>query len=339
MTLEFPPLAGARASHIVRCSSQKRLRRRREGPAAHAPWKKKFMRRIASSPSFGDTTCASSFKSRLSARPPCRLKRFIADSQIIDTLTVIRQASIQEGTIVTLIYGHRGAKGEAPENTLTSFRRCLERGVRRCELDLHLSQDGELMVIHDPTLKRTTGRRGKVSEHDAQELMTYDARLGGPGWVQPCPIPRLAELFEKCDFEHWQLEVKSASRVRAERMVLAIRELAERYELLRKITVTSSSRTVLRALERLTPDLSRGLVAEYAWLDPLKVAKNYGCDLLALNWTLCTPERLLKAQQQGLHVSVWTVNEPALMRRLADFGVDSLITDFPGLAIATLGKG
>lgn len=240
---------------------------------------------------------------------------------------------------MTLIYGHRGAKGEAPENTLTSFRRCLERGVRRCELDLHLSQDGELMVIHDPTLKRTTGRRGKVSEHDAQELMTYDARLGGPGWVQPCPIPRLAELFEKCEFEHWQLEVKSASRVRAERMVLAIRELAERYELLRKITVTSSSRTVLRALERLTPNLSRGLVAEYAWLDPLKVAKNYGCDLLALNWTLCTPERLLKAQQQGLHVSVWTVNEPALMRRLADFGVDSLITDFPGLAIATLGKG
>lgn len=240
---------------------------------------------------------------------------------------------------MTLIYGHRGAKGEAPENTLTSFRRCLEQGVRRCELDLHLSRDGELMVIHDPTLKRTTGRRGKVSEHDAQELMTYDARLGGPGWVQPCPIPRLAELFEQCDFEHWQLEVKSASRVRAERTVLAIRELAERYELQRRITVTSSSRTMLRALERLTPDLSRGLVAEYAWLDPLKVARNYGCDLLALNWTLCTPERLLKAQQQGLHVSVWTVNEPALMRRLADFGVDSLITDFPGLAIATLGKG
>ncbi|CAI3798840.1 hypothetical protein GLGCALEP_02078 [Pseudomonas sp. MM221] len=90
------------------------------------------------------------------------------------------------------------------------------------------------------------------------------------------------------------------------------------------------------ALE-LVPDVKRGLVAEYAWLDPLKVAQNYGCELLALNWTLCTPERLLKAQGQGLHVSVWTVNEPALMRRLADFGVDSLITDFPGLAKTTLG--
>lgn len=239
---------------------------------------------------------------------------------------------------MTLIYGHRGAKGEAPENTLVSFEQCLQHGVRRCELDLHLSRDGELMVIHDPTLKRTTGRRGKVVQHDADELVNYDAREGGPGWKTPCPIPRLSELFEKCDFEHWQLEVKSASRVRAARTVMAIKELAEQHRLLDHITVTSSSREVLRALNRLAPEISRGLVAEYNWLDPLKVARQYGCSLLALKWTLCTPERLEKARKQGLHVSVWTVNEPALMRRLADFGVDSLITDYPSLAVSTLSR-
>lgn len=239
---------------------------------------------------------------------------------------------------MTLIYGHRGAKGEAPENTLVSFEQCLQHGVRRCELDLHLSRDGELMVIHDPTLKRTTGRRGKVVQHDADELVNYDAREGGPGWKTPCPIPRLSELFEKCDFEHWQLEVKSASRVRAARTVMAIKELAEQHRLLDRITVTSSSREVLRALNRLAPEISRGLVAEYTWLDPLKVARQYGCSLLALKWTLCTPERLEKARKQGLHVSVWTVNEPALMRRLADLGVDSLITDYPGLAVSTLSR-
>lgn len=237
---------------------------------------------------------------------------------------------------MTLIYGHRGAKGEAPENTLASFKQCLAHGVRRCELDLHLSKDGELMVIHDPTLKRTTGRRGKVVERDADELIQYDARHSGPHWKHPCPIPRLAELFEQCDFEHWQLEVKSASRVRAARTVLAIKALAEHHGLTERITVTSGSREVLRALKRLTPELSCGLVAEYAWLDPLKVAKQYDCSLLALKWTLCTPERIAKARQLGLHVSVWTVNEPALMRRLADFGVDSLITDYPGLAVTTL---
>ncbi len=240
---------------------------------------------------------------------------------------------------MTLIYGHRGAKGEAPENTLASFEQCLQHGVRRCELDLHLSRDGELMVIHDPTLKRTTGRRGKVAQHDAEELVKYDARQGVPGWKTPCPIPRLSELFERCDFEHWQLEVKSASRDRAARTVLAIKALAERYQLKERITVTSSSREVLRALNRLAPEISRGLVAEYNWLDPLKVARQYGCDLLALKWTLCTPERLEKAKKQGLHVSVWTVNEPALMRRLADFGVDSLITDYPGIAVNTLAQG
>ncbi|HAG79123.1 glycerophosphodiester phosphodiesterase [Stutzerimonas stutzeri] len=239
---------------------------------------------------------------------------------------------------MTLIYGHRGAKGEAPENTLVSFEQCLQHGVRRCELDLHLSRDGELMVIHDPTLKRTTGRRGKVVQHDADELVNYDAREGGPGWKTPCPIPRLSELFEKCDFEHWQLEVKSASRVRAARTVMAIKELAEQHRLLDRITVTSSSREVLRALNRLAPEISRGLVAEHNWLDPLKVARQYGCSLLALKWTLCTPERLEKARKQGLHVSVWTVNEPALMRRLADLGVDSLITDYPGLAVSTLSR-
>ena len=154
---------------------------------------------------------------------------------------------------MTVIYGHRGAKGEAPENTLASFQQCLTHGVTRCELDLYLSRDGELMVIHDPTLKRTTGRRGKVSQHNAADLITYDARQGGPGWLQPCPIPRLEELFQNCAFEHWQLEVKSASKVKAANTVLAIRELAQRYGLLDKVTITSSSREVLRAAPTLSP--------------------------------------------------------------------------------------
>lgn len=239
---------------------------------------------------------------------------------------------------MTLIYGHRGARGEVPENTLASFQRCLDQGISRCELDLHLSADGELMVIHDPTLKRTTGQRGRVAAHTAAELERIDARRGAPAWPQPCPIPRLRTLFSLCPFEHWQLEVKSASPSRAAQTVQAIAALVAEFGLEEKVTVTSSSRSVLLALRRHAPQLARGLVAEYAWLDPIKVAQRHGCRMLVLNWTLCSPERLRRAQQQGLHVSVWTVNDPALMRRLADLGVDSLITDFPGLANATVGS-
>ena len=239
---------------------------------------------------------------------------------------------------MTLIYGHRGARGEAPENTLASFQLCLQSGVTRCELDLHLSKDGQLMVIHDASLKRTTGRRGKVSQHTAEQLMQIDARHNTPAWPTPCPIPTLEQLFNLCPFEHWQLEVKEASRTRAAHIVKAIDELSARFSLQDKIIITSSSRTVLRAAQRLAPHLARGLVAEYGWLDAIKVALRYQCQMLVLDWPLCTEQRLAKAQQAGLHVSVWTVNEPALMRRLAGFGADSLITDFPGLAIATLGN-
>ena len=239
---------------------------------------------------------------------------------------------------MTLIYGHRGARGIAPENTLASFQACLDTGVDRCELDLHLSSDGQLMVIHDRTLKRTTGRRGKVSQHTAQELMQMDARHNTPAWPTPCPIPTLEQLFAQCPFVHWQLEVKEASTTRAADIVRAIEQLSACFGLQDKIVITSSSRTVLQAAQSLAPHLARGLVAEYAWLDPIKTAQRYGCSLLVLKWTLATEQRLRKAQQAGLHVSVWTVNEPALMRRLVTYGADSLITDFPGLAIATLGN-
>lgn len=239
---------------------------------------------------------------------------------------------------MTLIYGHRGARGEAPENTLASFRRCLDAGVKRVELDLHLSSDRQLMVIHDPTLKRTTGLGGKVSQHSAAALMQLDARRNGPAWPEPCPIPSLEQLFASCpEFEHYQLEVKSGSSGQSRIVLDAIAALVKRFGLEERVVVTSSSRTLLKTARDEQYPLPTGLVEEYGLIDPLKSATRYGCDYLILNWKLCKPARVRKAQALGLHVSVWTVNDPQLMRRLADMGVDSLITDVPHLAIETLG--
>lgn len=240
---------------------------------------------------------------------------------------------------MTLIYGHRGARAEAPENTLPSFRKALDAGVTRVELDLHLSADQQLVVIHDPTLKRTTGLRGKVAQHTAAELSRIDARLGLPGWQTDCPIPTLEDLLQQCpEIEHYQLEVKSGSE-RQSRIVLdAVAALTERYKLHDKAVVTSSSRTLLRYARRSEFLLPTGLVEEYGLLDPVKSARRYSCDYLILNWKLCSQQRLRAAQAAGLHVSVWTVNDPELMRRLADMGVDSLITDKPALAVDVLGR-
>lgn len=237
-----------------------------------------------------------------------------------------------------LIYGHRGAKGIVPENTLASFQYCLDVGVRRCELDLQLSLDEQLIVFHDDNLKRLTGRRGKVKHKTAAELQQYKIRDTALNWPTACSIPTLAQLFECCAFDHWQLEVKPLSRKKSVIAIKAIARLVEQFKLQEMVTITSSSSQVLKAAQQYAPHIPRGLVAEYGWLDPIKTAVRYQCSLLALNWTLCTEQRTQKAKAAGLHLSVWTVNEPKLMLRLAQYGVDSLITDFPGLASATLGN-
>ncbi|WP_394244207.1 glycerophosphodiester phosphodiesterase [Halopseudomonas laoshanensis] len=238
---------------------------------------------------------------------------------------------------MTMIYGHRGARGEAPENTLPSFRRALDAGVKRVELDLHLSSDRQLMVIHDPTLRRTTGLGGKVAHHSAADLMRIDARRGGPDWPELCPIPSLEQLFTACpEFEHYQLEVKSGSAGQSRIVLGAVTELVERFGLQDKVVLTSSSRTLLKTARDSGFSLPTGLVEEYGLIDWIKSCKRYGCDYLILNWKLCSAQRVASAKAHGLHVSVWTVNEPALMQRLADMGVDSIITDFPRLAVDTL---
>lgn len=240
---------------------------------------------------------------------------------------------------MTLLYGHRGARGEAPENTLASFRRAIEAGVTRVELDLHLSSDRQLMVIHDPTLKRTTTQRGKVAEHTAQQLRAMDARFGLSHWPTRCPIPTLEELFQACpEIEHYQLEVKSGSAGQSRVVLNAITALVEQYDLKERVVITSSSRTLLRYARSVRYSLPTGLVEEYGLLDPIKSAERYGCQYLILNWKLCNAQRVRRAQAAGLHVSVWTVNEPNTMRRLADMGVDSLITDVPHLAVKTLAQ-
>ena len=238
-----------------------------------------------------------------------------------------------------LIYGHRGARAAAPENPLPSFAKALEAGVTRVELDLHLSADNQLVVIHDPTLQRTTGIKGKVASLNADKLTSIDARYGLQDWPEPCPIPTLEQIFQTFpQFEHYQLEVKSGSRSQARPVLEAIVELVDRYQLQDKVVITAASRHLLRYARDSSCPLPTGLVEEYGLLDPVRSAVRYQCQFLALSWKLCTPARVAQAQRHGLHVSVWTVNEPELMLKLRDMGVDSLITDVPQLAVSVLSE-
>lgn len=229
-----------------------------------------------------------------------------------------------------IIYGHRGAKGEAPENTLAGFAHAYRHGIRRFEFDLALSKDGLPVVIHDLTLERTTGKPGKVADHTAGELATMDARHNVPAWPTPATIPSLDEVLAAIpDFEHLQLEVKTDKRSRLNILCNRLTELIQRRELYSRVVVTSTDNWFLQEIRRRDRRIKIGVVVERRFPSPTNVATRLGCDYLILNWKLCSKELVDDAHRRDLHVSTWTVNRIHDMLELEAHGVDSIITDYP----------
>lgn len=236
-----------------------------------------------------------------------------------------------------IIIGHRGARNEAPENTLAGFLHARQLGCQAFELDVRLSSDHELMVIHDSTLTRTTGLRDAVKNLSAADMATLDARKNTAPWPEPCPIPTLQDVVDTApDCLHWQFEVKTDSHFRLSVMALKLHQFIDHNELGDVAIVTSSDRWFLQHLKQRFPEVRAGYVAEFPIPDPIKTASALGCDLLVLNKALVQKSLVETAQNANLHVSVWTVNDAAQMQNLKKLGVDSLITDTPSLAFSVL---
>ncbi len=232
------------------------------------------------------------------------------------------------------VYGHRGAAGEAPENTIAGCRHAIERGVRRIEVDLQFSSDGHIVIVHDGTVNRTTGKKGKVSAHTARQLQQMDANRFGPLWPAKklIGIPSLEKLLSSTpELKKYQLEVKPGSKRDMKRMA---EMLSDRFALkkdAKRIIITSSNTNVLRFVNEMAPHIERGIVATTK--GDLKTASALGLDYFCAHWKLCTPALLRKAQASGMHVSCWTVNEPSVVKKLYRMGADSIITDYPSMAI------
>jgi len=229
-----------------------------------------------------------------------------------------------------IVYGHRGAKGEAPENTLPGFRHAYRQGIRHFELDLVLSKDGKPVLVHDLTTERTTGQKGNVGQYTAAELAAMDARRNTSTWPVRTGIPTLEDLLEQfSDIEHFQLEVKKDSRARLNVLCNRLTEIIQHRNLYQTAAITSSDTWFLKEIRRRNKRIRTGLVTERRFPRPLRIASGLGCDYLCINWKLCSPELVENAHRREMHVSCWTVNRIQDMLWLEAMGVDSIITDYP----------
>ncbi len=223
----------------------------------------------------------------------------------------------------SLILGHRGAPNAAPENTLRAFQMALEQGADGVELDVQASSDGVPVVIHDPTLDRTTSGHGRVDSHSWADLQSI--RVGAK-----YPLSRLQDVAEWAAGSGAFLNVELKARGITGAVVETLRE----HGLLGCTLLSSFESDLVREVGRLAPQVQRFLLSEDWSPAILKEIERGGAEGLCLRDDAATPAALQEISRCGIPLVVWTVDEPARMRTLLEMGLFALITNRPAMAVA-----
>lgn len=248
--------------------------------------------------------------------------------------------------IAPLFAAHRGGAALWPENSLLAFRNALALGADFLELDVHLSRDGEVVVIHDATLDRTTDGSGPVRERTAAELRALHLKDRG-GAPTAEPVPTLDEVVALAAGGHRQmlLEIKTDDRKRRypgiEEKVMAV---LDRHRFTSFAIVMAFERETWRRVREIRPDARVGALYSAralpaAAIEPeLQTLRQAGIGFVGLDQRLVTADVARQARLAGLTLGVWTVNERDAIERFIGQGVGVVITDRPDLAKAALGR-
>ena len=246
------------------------------------------------------------------------------------------------------VFAHRGGAALAPENTIVAFDQGLALGADGLELDVRLSRDGTAVVLHDPTVDRTTNGTGAVADLTADDLAGLDAGYrfgaqdGHPFRNRGTGVPRLREVLERYPGVPSIIELKVDAPGLAERAVadvLAARACAH-------VAIGSFKQGVLDAARELEPDIPTGASTEEVrrvllrsrfWLavrrPPYRMLQ---VPEIRAGRRVVSPRFVRAAHRAGLAVQVWTVNREDDMRRLLTWGVDAIISDRPDVAVRTV---
>ena len=214
--------------------------------------------------------------------------------------------------------GHRGARAYEPENTLSSFKKAMELGVDAVELDVRKTKDGQLVVIHDADVKRTTNGKGLVSKLTLKEIQSLSTEKDEK-------IPTLEEALD-CLGKKVRvfIELKETG---IEEQVLAV---VNKKALKKSVVIVSFLEDALHKIRELDAEVETGLI--YAkHKNPLKAALELKAQWLLAFYRFTHTANVQKAHENGLKVIVWTVNTPEEVAEMAKKGVDGIASDKPDI--------
>jgi len=218
--------------------------------------------------------------------------------------------------------GHRGAKGYEPENTLISIQKAIDLGADGIELDVYLSHDGAIMVIHDETIDRTTNGKGFVNTMSLQELKRFRIE-------KEQQIPTLPEVFDlvkqRC-FINIELKGKGTAKPVIEFIEHCVSEKKWNYN---QFLISSFDWKMLEEVHFLNPKIRIGVLTDHSIKEALVFAKKIKAFSIHPKYGLVSKENVVLMQENGFDVYPWTVNAAAAIQKIKSFQVNGIISDFP----------
>jgi glycerophosphoryl diester phosphodiesterase len=245
------------------------------------------------------------------------------------------------------VIAHRGFSGAAPENTLAAFRLAIDAGCDGIELDIQRLRDGTIVVFHDTDLSRITGVKGNIYDLSVAELRLLDAgswfNKAFPGKARPeyagLRVPLFEELSGLTAENRVELfiEIKNPELYQPD-LESALLALVREYRMEKRVRFLSFDAKSIAEIRKLDPSTRTVLLAARPEPDPIVAALEVEADEVGLLHMLATPETIAAAHENGLSVSVWTVNEPEDLRLMIRRGVDCVITNYPDRLLKLLDR-
>lgn len=234
-----------------------------------------------------------------------------------------------------LVWAHRGASGYAPENTLISFQKAVELGADGIELDVQLTKDDQIVVIHDEWIDRTSDGKGWVKDYTLEELRKFNYNKTFPE-VEHADIPTLREVYELIKPTNLTINVElKTGIVFYEELERKVIELTKEMGMENRVLYSSFNHYTCVKLHELCPEAYVGFLYMDGPIAMAEYAAKYGADALhPAVYNLQYPNFMQDAIANKLDVNVWTVNETEHMMLCCQMGVNALITNYPDKCLA-----
>ncbi|HEX3021087.1 MAG TPA: glycerophosphodiester phosphodiesterase [Lachnospiraceae bacterium] len=233
----------------------------------------------------------------------------------------------------TLVWAHRGASGYAPENTLVAFQKAIELGADGIELDVQMTKDGELVIIHDETVKRVSNAKGWVKDYTFEEIRKLNVNKKFPEYGEVV-IPTLEEVYSLMLDTDLTINVELKNGiVFYDNLEESIIELTKRMGLWERVTFSSFNHYSVMKLKKLDPFTQVGFLYEDGYIDMPDYALKHGvCALHPALYNLQYPDLIRDCKDKGIAIRTWTVNGIEEMRMLCENRIDAIITNYPDIA-------